>query len=113
MERPAAPARPIDVEANRTQLRNGALAVVLFLAVGAALSSSARGPDPRAAGAPPAPGTLVAAVRRAAPDPAAPVGAVAAGATNLGYRLEQITAEPGHNWVVSPWSMAEAFGMLR
>src|SRR3954470_10094588 len=50
------------------------------------------------------------AVARAEPTADAPIAAVAAGMTELGYRLEQ--GETG-NWVASPASIAYAFALAR
>jgi serpin B len=50
-------------------------------------------------------------VARSAPDPAAPVGALASSITGLGYRMRTLT--PTGNWVASPLSVAYAFAMLR
>lgn len=63
-----------------------------------------------AGGVPPV-AELTADVDRAAPDPGAPVGALTASVTGLGYRMR--TLAPTGNWVASPLSVAYAFAMLR
>jgi serpin B len=52
-------------------------------------------------------------VQRAASATNAPVGELAPGITEFGYRLSRQTALPSKNWVASPLSIAYAFAMAR
>lgn len=57
--------------------------------------------------------TLKADVPRAVPAKDAPVGPLATAMTRFGYDLTRTAGDPKANWVVSPLSIAYAFGMAR
>src|SRR5215203_4408930 len=82
----------------------GAVVAVLVAACGTAAPSSA-----------PAEVSVLRAVGvdREAPPPDAPVEATVDGMTAFGYDLYRVSAEPGRNFVISPFSIATAFVMVR
>jgi serine protease inhibitor len=58
-------------------------------------------------------GFVTAGLAREAPPPGAPAATVVDGLTAFGYEVSRRTAGPSGNWVMSPLSVAYAFGMAR